>query len=282
MQTLESMQAFFMECGGTDKSYLDAHYARFKRTYEFVDGGLLSPSTILDIGCHWLHLSALFANGKNKIIGADAPNTLRYDAVKKAANSLGVRLISYTRLDLGQGICELESDSVDLILMSEILEHLAFNPLVFWKEVHRVLKDGGRLIITTPNGLYFRTIFRAYNDLFKGMAFGCSIKDILDTGTYGHHWREYSVKDIDDYFKYLDCGFTLSKISVETLGKSISDEKLDCFEYIASLTGPYIDFGKVLGKLENDEFFPYGNQIFSELTLNKCSVFKKKPPWLVE
>lgn len=43
-----------------------------------------------------------------------------------------------------------ESNTFDLVLASEIIEHVA-NPDTFLKEIHRVLKPGGKLLLTTPN-----------------------------------------------------------------------------------------------------------------------------------
>lgn len=43
----------------------------------------------------------------------------------------------------------LESNSIDNVLCSEVLEHV-FNPLEALMELKRVLKDGGRMIITVP------------------------------------------------------------------------------------------------------------------------------------
>jgi SAM-dependent methyltransferase len=41
----------------------------------------------------------------------------------------------------------------DVVIAAEIIEHLALNPVWALAEIHRVLRPGGRLIITTPNAL---------------------------------------------------------------------------------------------------------------------------------
>ena len=41
----------------------------------------------------------------------------------------------------------------DVVIFSELVEHLATNPVWALAEMHRVLKSGGHLIITTPNAL---------------------------------------------------------------------------------------------------------------------------------
>ena len=72
------------------------------------------------------------------------------------------------------------------------MEHLNFYPLDLFKEINRVLKPGGLVIITTPN------LIRA-NNVLKMIA-GRSINhEIEKTYGPGTHYREYSFKEI----KYL-------------------------------------------------------------------------------
>jgi SAM-dependent methyltransferase len=44
----------------------------------------------------------------------------------------------------------LDNESVDFVIATEIIEHLVY-PLHFLSEANRILKAGGRLLITTPN-----------------------------------------------------------------------------------------------------------------------------------
>jgi SAM-dependent methyltransferase len=44
-------------------------------------------------------------------------------------------------------------DTFDVVMFAEMIEHLAVNPVWALSEIHRVLKPGGHLIVTTPNAL---------------------------------------------------------------------------------------------------------------------------------
>lgn len=44
-----------------------------------------------------------------------------------------------------------DDSSFDCVVCSEVLEHLALDPMNMMSEVNRVLKTGGRLILSTPN-----------------------------------------------------------------------------------------------------------------------------------
>jgi SAM-dependent methyltransferase len=77
------------------------------------------------------------------------------------------------------------SNSFDVVLFCEIIEHLLMNPLAALRQIHRVLKPEGRLILTTPN------VARLENVI--AMIRGTNIFDPYSGfGPYGRHNREYT------------------------------------------------------------------------------------------
>lgn len=68
-----------------------------------------------------------------------------------------------------QSVCAplpfVETSSLDAVFMSNVLEHLAHKDQVMevMREIHRVLKVGGRMVILTPN---IRFAYREYWDFF--------------------------------------------------------------------------------------------------------------------
>lgn len=57
--------------------------------------------------------------------------------------------ISWVQADLNQSTCLLES-SFDIIVTTEVIEHLE-NPRAVAREFARLLRPGGRVVLTTPN-----------------------------------------------------------------------------------------------------------------------------------
>jgi SAM-dependent methyltransferase len=70
-----------------------------------------------------------------------------------------------TDIDLDVGFLD---GSYDIVTAFEIIEHL-FNPLHCLLQVHKVLKDGGRLYLSTPKG---KPYFLWSKDHFHEMSYG--------------------------------------------------------------------------------------------------------------
>jgi ubiquinone/menaquinone biosynthesis C-methylase UbiE len=88
--------------------------------------------------------------------------------------------------------------SFDLILALDVLEHLHM-PLVFLRELNRVLKSGGRIILSTPNtrGHLQRVIKRLLKPLANKII-SRPRKDIHHACT---HVREYSARELNPWFE---------------------------------------------------------------------------------
>lgn len=72
------------------------------------------------------------------------------DPAKWACQSVGC-----TRVDLNS-ILPYETDTFDFVVSVETIEHLE-NPFQFLREIYRVLKPGGHMIVSTPNVHSFKS-----------------------------------------------------------------------------------------------------------------------------
>jgi SAM-dependent methyltransferase len=82
----------------------------------------------------------------------------------------------------------------DMVLCCEILEHLAIDPSFMLREIHRVLKPGGCLFLTTPNAVRLANVFNLMSG--RNIYFPYSTD-----GVYGRHNREYTVGEITDLLR---------------------------------------------------------------------------------
>jgi SAM-dependent methyltransferase len=105
--------------------------------------GTPAPALILDVGCGdgFATGVALQRNRAHRFVGLDwsaASLTL--------ASKRGLTLL---RAELDTGL-PVKSGSVDVVIMSEVIEHLVDTDSAI-EEAHRVLKPGGSLLLSTPN-----------------------------------------------------------------------------------------------------------------------------------
>jgi SAM-dependent methyltransferase len=78
-----------------------------------------------------------------------------------------------------------DADTFDVVLFCEILEHLLMDPVAVLRQIHRVLKPGGILVLTTPNVARLENVLALLN--------GANIYDPYSGyGPYGRHNREYN------------------------------------------------------------------------------------------
>jgi 2-polyprenyl-6-hydroxyphenyl methylase/3-demethylubiquinone-9 3-methyltransferase len=97
------------------------------------------------------------------------------------------------------------------VFFSEIIEHITFNPVEFWRAVYRVLRPGGRIVVTTPN--YYSPYSRVWDPgrFWSGFGGGISVHEILTQNTYSHHWKEFTVRELIIYFDRLSPDFNIVK-----------------------------------------------------------------------
>lgn len=117
----------------------DGWYHRFQFERWFKE----NSGPILDVACS----VGDFIRVKPEIIeGIDIDD----DALDKARKSG----FNVTKVDIDKGeMSKLETGKYSGVMARQIIEHL-YNPLGFVKEIRRVLKDGGKAVILTPNCPY--------------------------------------------------------------------------------------------------------------------------------
>ncbi len=125
--------------------------SRYKIITQFAGGDGL----ILDIGCG----SSRILRGLNEAIGIDIQmNKVRY-------------MKRYDKPVINASIYDLpfKSKSFDCIICSQVIEHIPYENKIF-QEMERVLKEGGKLILGTPDyaKLSWRIIERLYKFLIPG------------------------------------------------------------------------------------------------------------------
>jgi len=144
------LEAAFVEANYTVEY---AKYVQHHRVVESLASVLRSwaNATVLDLGC--ADGESLFAVHRClerpgiRYVGVD----LDRQALTNAAKRIAYR--NYTNIELRFGDVTktgLPSEFADVVLASEVAEHL-LQPRLLFEEIWRLLKPGGRAVVTTPN-----------------------------------------------------------------------------------------------------------------------------------
>jgi SAM-dependent methyltransferase len=112
--------------------------------YQMVARLLSAPcvgGTLVDVGCGAGRLRA-FLDGKfSSYIGVDLVHYAHLPAETL-----------FVQADLSAGVVPLRSDTADLVVSIETIEHLE-NPRSFMRELARIARPGGTIAVSTPNQL---------------------------------------------------------------------------------------------------------------------------------
>lgn len=146
--TPDAKRENFYDSIAVDFDRIVNHYDLQKRLSVVFDE-LLSPSlegqTVLDAGCGTGWFSARAVSCKGKVTSLDTGRKLLEETSKKCDT---IRVVGSV-LSL-----PFADDSFDVVISSEVIEHTT-NPVLAISEMCRVLKPGGKLVLTTPNKAWY-------------------------------------------------------------------------------------------------------------------------------
>lgn len=147
------------------------HMIAYKEAAKIVNG------TVLEIGCGEGYGISELAKFSNKYIGVDKFDTFISDDLRNNYD------IVFHKMEIPP-LKNIEENSVDFVVTFQVIEHIQ-DDNYFLKEIFRVLKPGGKLLLTTPNKL-------------------------MSLSRNPWHIREYSPKEMKDILKKY---FTKSQVN---------------------------------------------------------------------
>lgn len=194
--------------------YLDRSYSKdkFSRPTRITLAlALVEGEKVLDLGCHVGAYSHYLAQKGHHVVAADVDdNVLKIARRKYSHPNVQIVKVDSDRLDF-------EDNSFDSALLLEVLEH-SLDPRGLVREIHRVIKPGGFLILSVPNAASYHTFGRTL---------------LLDIKSYFRKmesWPEFATDQRDHYF-YWD-PFTIYRL-LNRQGFKYADHRfIDNFKWV--------------------------------------------------
>lgn len=123
------------------------YMARLGWVLQTVQRELTPGSTVLEVGCSQANVSLLLAEQGYRCVGLDIrPEALRYALSKHTDGRFYPVASSAEHLPFA-------SEQVDGVIIGEVLEHCA-QPTAIIRACMELVRSGGIVVITTPNGEY--------------------------------------------------------------------------------------------------------------------------------
>ncbi|BCS94090.1 class I SAM-dependent methyltransferase [Metallosphaera javensis (ex Sakai et al. 2022)] len=226
------------------KKFYEEHYSKIiitshmkKRVYLTIDSiknNLSSFETILEIGC---------GTGENLALYRDYFNfkkTYCIEIADNALNSINEKGIIPFIEDINKDEIPLDDESIDIVIFQEVIEHLYNSDLVM-KEIYRVLRKNGLLILSTPNlssWINRITLALGYQPFSHDVSFIAGFGRIKYKNQTNGHIKSFTLRAMIEYLKYYN--FSLIKIKgVEADGINsklveLIDKTLSRFPSLAS------------------------------------------------
>jgi SAM-dependent methyltransferase len=195
--------------------------ARHLKCFRFA--GDIKGKKILDIGSSfgWFEQMALKA-GCKEVVGIEPEEKLFYEAQKEVPRAIFKK---------GSALkIPAKDKTFDLVVMFDVLEHLPKNKeIVALKEIKRVLKDGGKLVLSTPLNYW--------------------LANLMDPAWYFGH-RHYNKKKLKEIIE--KPGFRVQKTEIRGgFFEMMSIILLYVFKWIFRKEVPFKDF---LERKRNEEY----------------------------
>lgn len=176
-QVLDNIRRQIFETSNLE--YFDIHIARYHQILDIIASlNLPLNAKILDIGCYPPHLyDALKAKG------------YIMSGISSEHESLSTSRIKTVNIETQP--LPFKNNSFDLVLFTEVFEHIQTNHAGILSEIKRILSPHGLLLLTTPNAIRLQNLVK----LFFGQNIYFPLFQLEDNPNHRHN-REFTMDEL--------------------------------------------------------------------------------------
>lgn len=185
--------------------YARDHRRRLAEDLVLVTQRVGTGDRVLEVGSVPLLLTAALAGRGFDVTGVD----LDPERFRAGIDACGLAVV---RCDVETEALPFADASFDAVVCNEVFEHLRVNPVFTVREINRVLRPGGRLMLSTPNLRSYRGVV---NLVGHGRAWSVGAEpyeQYAKLERLGHmgHVREYTRREVEDFLAA--CGLTVTEV----------------------------------------------------------------------
>jgi 2-polyprenyl-3-methyl-5-hydroxy-6-metoxy-1,4-benzoquinol methylase len=185
--------------------YLDSLKPSWIRTIQDLISLVPKGGTVLEIGSFFGIVSISLSKLGFIVVAFDRPEIQINSKIMKSYLDNQIQIVSGDLKDIPSVTLPFKNDLFDFVVICEVLEHLNFNPIPVLQDIHRVIKPGGMLYLSVPN----QTRLRNRWNILCGRSIRNPIEDFINLPEADHHWREYTLIEIDKLLAL--CDFSIRK-----------------------------------------------------------------------
>ncbi|WP_429318464.1 class I SAM-dependent methyltransferase [Paraburkholderia sp. GAS448] len=212
-------------------SYCEQDFERFVQTFGLVQravAGVNGPVVGLELGANPYFTTMLlksFSPVEWRLANYFGPQVPKGDSSQRVylnefrnPEARAEVELAYSHFNIEEDEFPFETGSLDVVLFCEIIEHLLNDPCRVLREIKRILRDNGTLVLTTPNVNRIENVAR--------MIVGANIYDPYSAfGPYGRHNREYNKHELSLLLSYV--GFTIEEMFTADVHHNMTSAYLD-------------------------------------------------------
>lgn len=176
------------------------------------------PLRVLELGANPYILTYALARRGVDVVAAGHPlptgsgGTERVEFERSGDGQVVLR-VPLVRFNLESEVFPFDDGAFDVVICGEIIEHLPYGPFHMLTECNRVLKPGGRFLLSTPNSVSVSRLLTIAHALM-GRNYNTEWP-FSPQGIYARHNRLYTLFELHDllvgngFRPFFDRGFTL-------------------------------------------------------------------------